>query len=66
MVGGKPAVFERASEIFNVFGRVIHVGPHGTGQLVKLMNQMILGITIDAVAETLLLYEKKVAPARQK
>jgi 3-hydroxyisobutyrate dehydrogenase-like beta-hydroxyacid dehydrogenase len=58
MVGGKPAVFERASEIINVFGRVIHAGPHGTGQLVKLVNQMIVGITIDAVAETLLLCEK--------
>ena len=58
MVGGKPAVFERASEILNVFGRATHVGPHGTGQLTKLANKMIVGITIDAVAEALLLCEK--------
>ena len=58
MVGGKPAVFERATEVFNVFGRATHIGPHGTGQLAKLANQMIVGITIGAVAEALLLCEK--------
>jgi 3-hydroxyisobutyrate dehydrogenase-like beta-hydroxyacid dehydrogenase len=41
MVSGKAAVFERASEILNVFGRATHVGPHGTGQLAKLANQII-------------------------
>ena len=34
MVGGKPAVFERAAEVFKVFGRATHVGPHGTGRSV--------------------------------
>lgn len=58
MVGGKPADFEHASELFGVFGRATHVGPHGTGQLAKLANQMIVGITIGAVAEALLLCEK--------
>ena len=58
MVGGKPAVFERAAEVFKVFGRATHVGPNGTGQLAKLANQMIVGITIGAVAEALLLCEK--------
>ena len=32
-----------------------HVGPHGAGQLAKLANQMIVGITIGAVSEALLL-----------
>ncbi|MDO8451110.1 MAG: NAD(P)-dependent oxidoreductase [Rhodoferax sp.] len=58
MVGGKPAAFERAQAVFQVFGRATHVGPHGTGQLAKLANQMIVGITIGAVAEALLLCEK--------
>ena len=58
MVGGKPADFSRAQPIFKVFGRATHVGPHGTGQLAKLANQMVVGITIGAVAEALLMCEK--------
>jgi 3-hydroxyisobutyrate dehydrogenase-like beta-hydroxyacid dehydrogenase len=58
MVGGKPAEFERAKSVFQVFGRATHVGSHGTGQLTKLANQMIVGITIGAVAEALLLTAK--------
>jgi 2-hydroxy-3-oxopropionate reductase len=54
MVGGKAAEFERALPVFRVFGRATHVGPHGAGQLAKLANQMIVGITIGAVAEALL------------
>lgn len=57
MAGGKAADFERAKEVFKVFGRATHVGPHGAGQLAKLANQMIVGIGIGAVAEALLLCE---------
>jgi 2-hydroxy-3-oxopropionate reductase len=55
MAGGRPEDFERAQAVFQVFGRATHVGPHGTGQLTKLANQMIVGITIGAVAESLLM-----------
>ncbi len=55
MAGGRPEDFERAQDVFKVFGRATHVGPHGSGQLTKLANQMIVGITIGAVAESLLL-----------
>jgi 2-hydroxy-3-oxopropionate reductase len=58
MVGGKAAEFERALPVFGVFGRATHVGSHGTGQLTKLANQMIVGITIGAVAEALLFATK--------
>jgi 3-hydroxyisobutyrate dehydrogenase-like beta-hydroxyacid dehydrogenase len=58
MVGGKSADFSRAQNVFDVFGRATHVGPHGAGQLTKLANQMIVGITIGAVAESLLMCEK--------
>ena len=54
MVGGKAVDFERAQPVFAHFGRATHVGPHGSGQLAKLANQMIVGITIGAVAEALL------------
>jgi len=58
MVGGKPSDFERAQHVLKVFGRATHVGPHGSGQLAKLANQMIVGVTIGAVAEALLLCAK--------
>lgn len=58
MVGGKPADMARAQAVFDILGRATHVGPHGSGQLAKLANQMIVGITIGAVAEALLLCEK--------
>lgn len=58
MVGGEAADFARAQPVFVALGRATHVGPHGTGQLTKLANQMIVGITIGAVAEALLLAAK--------
>ena len=58
MVGGKVADFERAQPVFAHFGRATHVGPHGSGQLAKLANQMIVGITIGAVAEALLFTQR--------
>ena len=58
MVGGKAAHFEIAQPVFQTFGRATHVGPTGAGQLAKLANQMIVGISIGAVAEALLMCEK--------
>lgn len=58
MAGGKAGDFGRAQPVFAALGRATHVGPHGSGQLAKLANQMIVGITIGAVAEALLLCEK--------
>lgn len=58
MVGGEVADFERAQPVFAHFGRATLVGPHGSGQLAKLANQMIVGITIGAVAEALLFTQR--------
>jgi 3-hydroxyisobutyrate dehydrogenase-like beta-hydroxyacid dehydrogenase len=65
MVGGKAADFERARPLFDLLGHATHVGPHGSGQLTKLANQMIVGISIGAVAEALLLCEKGGADMRK-
>lgn len=54
MAGGRVGDFERARPVLQVLGRPTHVGPLGAGQLAKLANQMIVGITIGAVAEALL------------
>lgn len=67
MVGGKAEDFAAAQPLFAPLGRATHVGPHGAGQLAKLANQMIVGITIGAVAEALLLCAKGGAdPAKVK
>jgi 3-hydroxyisobutyrate dehydrogenase-like beta-hydroxyacid dehydrogenase len=58
MAGGQASTFERVRPLFAALGRATHVGPSGAGQLAKLANQMIVGITIGAVAEALLLCEK--------
>ena len=55
MVGGDETAFLRAAPIFAALGRATRVGPAGSGALAKLANQMIVGITIEAVAEALLL-----------
>jgi 2-hydroxy-3-oxopropionate reductase len=58
MAGGLEADIEDARDIFAALGKVTHVGPHGRGQLCKLVNQSIVAITIGAVAEGLLLAKK--------
>lgn len=55
MCGGDADAFEQATALFSCLGRPVRVGPHGAGQLAKLANQIIVGSTIGAVAEALLL-----------
>jgi len=55
MAGGGRQDFERALPAFRAMGRPTWVGPAGAGQIAKLANQAIVGITIGAVAEGLLL-----------
>jgi 2-hydroxy-3-oxopropionate reductase len=58
MAGGSDADFARARAVLTHFGRPTLVGPTGSGQLAKLANQMIVGVTIGVVAEALLLCAK--------
>lgn len=55
MAGGDITQFERALPVLSVMGRPTRVGPAGCGQLAKLCNQLIVGATINIVAEALLL-----------
>jgi 2-hydroxy-3-oxopropionate reductase len=55
MAGGDSTDLEEAAPIFKALGKVTHVGPHGRGQLCKLVNQCIVAVTIGAVAEGLTL-----------
>ncbi len=55
MAGGDQTDFDRAESVLNTMGRATHVGPVGCGQLAKLCNQLIVGGTLNIVAEALLL-----------
>ncbi len=55
MAGGEQKAFEQAQTVFSAMGQANHIGPPGCGQLAKLANQAIVGITIGAVSEALLL-----------
>lgn len=58
MVGGETVAFEQGREVLAAMGRPVHVGPAGTGELSKLVNQLIVASTIATVAEGLLLAER--------
>jgi len=59
MVGGNAAAFERALPLFNAMGKnIVHIGEAGAGQMTKACNQMIVGMTIQAVAEAFALAKK--------
>jgi 2-hydroxy-3-oxopropionate reductase len=52
MVGGNPVAFERALPIFQAMGKnIVLIGEPGAGQTTKACNQVIVGMTIQAVAE---------------
>lgn len=54
MVGGKPEVFTRVKSLFEAMGKnIVHVGPNGAGQVAKACNQIVVALTIEAVAEAL-------------
>jgi 3-hydroxyisobutyrate dehydrogenase-like beta-hydroxyacid dehydrogenase len=55
MAGGSDADFARVAPILTVLGRPTLVGPAGCGQLAKLCNQLIVGASLNIVAEALLL-----------
>lgn len=56
MIGGEAAQLERAMPALQAMGRTItHVGDHGAGQTAKLVNQVLVVVTMQAVAEALLL-----------
>ena len=64
MVGGAEADAKRAMSVLESVGNPIHMGGVGCGQLAKLANQAVVGATILAVAEALLLAERGGADAK--
>jgi 3-hydroxyisobutyrate dehydrogenase len=55
MVGGNAEDVERATPYFNAMGKTLtHVGGNGAGQMVKLVNQILVVVTMLGVSEALL------------
>lgn len=55
MVGGEKADYEQAKPLLDKLGKVaLHLGPNGAGTSAKLAINLLLGITVQGVAETLL------------
>jgi len=58
MVGGEQNVYDNSINILKAMGNPTLVGPIGSGQVSKLANQIVVGVTIGAVAEAITLCEK--------
>ena len=59
MVGGEVASYERAIPMLEPLGQnIVHAGPAGNGQVAKICNNMILGISMIAVSEAFTLGQK--------
>jgi 2-hydroxy-3-oxopropionate reductase len=58
MVGGDEKTFNECYDLLKILGNPTLVGPVTSGQISKLANQIIVGVTIGAVAEAVTLCEK--------
>jgi len=59
MVGGEPGVFEKIKPYFELMGKnIVRIGGNGDGQTCKVANQIVVALTIEAVAEALLFASK--------
>lgn len=59
MVGGDEQVFRRALPLFEAMGKTItHIGPIGSGQTTKLINQVLIAVNLLAASEALTLARK--------
>jgi 2-hydroxy-3-oxopropionate reductase len=58
MVGGSAEAFALAQPVLTAIGStIVHVGPPGSGQLVKAANQLIIAGTLEVLAEALVLLQ---------
>jgi 2-hydroxy-3-oxopropionate reductase len=58
MVGGTEEDFEAGKPVLEALGKtIVHVGPHGAGQVVKAANQLVVGGIYGLVAEAIVLLE---------
>lgn len=59
MAGGDPSDYERVKPVLQALGRPTYVGEAGAGHTVKVINQLMVGLYIEAVAEAIALAERQ-------
>ncbi len=60
MAGGEVETFKRCLPVLEAMGKnIVHAGPNGAGQTVKLVNQILVAGTLNAVAEALVFAQKQ-------
>lgn len=66
MVGGEASAFDRALPVLQAMGKnIVHIGESGAGQVTKACNQIVVAMTVQAVAEALTLAKQSgVDPAK--
>lgn len=58
MIGGDREIFEQVRPVLEAMGKkenIVHVGPNGSGQVIKLVNNMLVGAIAAAIAESFVL-----------
>jgi 3-hydroxyisobutyrate dehydrogenase len=59
LVGGSAAALEKARPILSAMSRsIVHIGPTGSGTLLKLINNFLCGVQLVSLAEAVSLIEK--------
>jgi 3-hydroxyisobutyrate dehydrogenase len=58
LVGGPAPSLEKARPVLSVMGRITHIGPTGSGALMKLINNFLSGVQAASIAEAIALIEK--------
>lgn len=65
-IGGKPAIYEKVKPVLETMGTDLqYIGKVGMGQGVKLINNLIVGETITALAEGFLLADQMKIPRKK-
>ena len=66
MAGGEPAAFERGASVMRAYARAVtHMGPVGSGQMTKMVNQICVAGLLQGLAEGLHFAEKAGLDAQQ-
>ena len=59
IVGGNPAALEKARPVLEAMGKaIVHLGPTGSGALLKLINNFLCGVQIASLAEGMAMIER--------
>lgn len=60
LVGGEPATLDKARPVLSAMSKaIVHVGPAGSGALLKLINNFVCGVQVASLAEAIAMIERR-------